>query len=204
MKLEQLASSVFGHFRAMDCEATTIGRDGVPVGLWHYGAHVCPPRGTEVSWSAEVASRLESDGCDVRTEEGYRGTRQRCDLLVDLEDATRIWIEVKGSWHNWWKGNRSKARQWLMDQVMKDMNKVAGLTASEATHVGLVLLGFDDPDSYPMDEDFQDMLELTKLSTPPWQSAKDEWPDPHRAGNRVRCWFWWRPVDQDAGPPTNA
>jgi len=98
--VDRLARDLFASLRRMDAEAVPRP-DGTPTGLWWFGGHARPelrrPQ-TEVEWSRRLATILADAGYDARREVSYPDRpRDRCDLVVTLPDAGRIWIEVKGA-----------------------------------------------------------------------------------------------------------
>ena len=54
-----------------------------------------------------------------------------------------------------------------------------------------LLIGLHADDD-PMDEDVAQLVDLAELHAPVWTSYSTDWPDAHRDGRRVSCWFWHR------------
>ena len=77
--------------------------------------------------------------------------------------------------------------------VPKDLAKLATLKRPEAREVGILLVGFDSVEC-PMDSDVAEFVRLARFAAPQWEIAQDEWRDPYRPGERVRCWLWRKVV----------
>ena len=203
-----LAERLFSALRKIDAEATTA-RAGSPTGLNWYGAHVRPdekrPK-TEPHWSRRLAELLRADGLEADCEVPYpptSGARTRCDLVVAL-DGTKTWIEVKGgAGRSIGAGMEARictARTSLVPGLdpkthtaALDLEKLGTLNAPVASQVGLLLVGFDSQEA-PMDGDVHELVRLAELDVEPWTATLTGWPDAARPGQRVRCWFWLRPV----------
>lgn len=214
--MTSLGEVLFRLLREMDEEATTI-RDGSPTGLWWFGAHVKPmqkrPK-TEPCWSESLATKLRKLPLEAGSEVAYPKGRlpgkrdKKCDLVVSLPSGLRVWIEVKGSWKKWWE-DRRQTRSYLSHLLhplvpgldaskdhtaATDISKLSVLRKSEADAVGLLLVGFDAI-SNPMDSEVLRLADLGGLNTAPWRASHVYWHCTRRAGERVACWFWWRPVE---------
>lgn len=103
--IDEAAAHLFTCLRRMDGEASRpAGHKGLeyPTGLYWYNGH-SGERGTEVAWTRRVPSLLrEAPGYSCDREVRYRGTSKKCDLVIGLPDGKRLWVEVKGSWKEWW------------------------------------------------------------------------------------------------------
>jgi hypothetical protein len=214
--LESIAGfsrTMFETLLAMDRDATTV-RDGEPTGLYWYGRHARPDQKrpqTEPNWSKELARRLCAEGIEAAAEVAYprldRSRRNRCDLVVSLADGSTLWIEIKGAWKEYW---RQQGGMWFYESyllhplvggldkskthtVPLDLEKLASLRPDDADYVGMLLIGFDAAGA-PMEQDVAKLENLAGLRHEPWRIESTDWPDPHRGGQHVRCWFWYRAV----------
>lgn len=134
-------------------------------------------------------------------DEGMRGT---CDLQFH-RDGTRWWIENKLSWRSefvirsgaWARKVNASCRAHLVKRTAYDFEKLARLTRSDADQVGVLLIGFDDPE-ISLDEYLQEMLDRVQPAHSGWQLAGEHtWPAAfwsrfYEARNRV--WLWTRTV----------
>jgi hypothetical protein len=77
-----------------------------------------------------------------------------------------------------------------------DLQKLESLRRPRADYVGLLLLGFDAENS-PMDEDVSRLIKLAGLGNAPWRARSVVWNDPYREACGVKCWLWYRPVDEN-------
>jgi hypothetical protein len=205
-----LGQEVLAHLRAMDHEATTVSAKGSPTGLNWYGGHARPelkkPQ-TEPEWSKELARRLTDGGVESAAEVPYPNSpRARCDAVSTLPDGSRVWIEIKGAWREYWRqyGKLGTYRSYLLHPLVAgldpkshtvplDMEKLAGLSPEDASFVAILLVGFDSAE-HPMDADIDKLRTLSGLGAAPWTEIAEEWPDPHRDGECVHCWLWLREV----------
>jgi len=209
--LDQLPATIFACLRRMDAEATTI-RNGAPTGLNWYAAHARPelkkPQ-TEPEWSKRLARLLTDAGVPTRAEVPYpHDRRKRCDVVVTLpDDSGRVWIEIKGAWKHWWsqRGGLGIYRSYLFHPLLpgliakshtvpNDLRKLSHLTPADARAAAMLLIGFDTPEC-SMDEDVEELVRLAGLHEPDWMIATDEWHDPWRSGQLVRCWYWTRDAE---------
>src|SRR5438045_2842613 len=104
--LEQFVVELGNCLKRMDAEACEPVGD-YPTGLAWYGGHREPhlkrPR-TECSWSLRLAELLDADGITARAEVAYPGQRRtKCDNVFVLGDGTRLWVENKGAWKEYWR-----------------------------------------------------------------------------------------------------
>ena len=181
--------------RAMDAEAQSV--NSIPTGLNWYGGwarrNLKRPL-TEVEWARALATRLGG-----QREVAYPADpRKRCDLVVD-----GCWIEVKGLWPAWWaaRGQRSIYEAYLFDPLKpypklgkdhtaaRDLIKLKGLSAVDATAVGMSLVGFDSV-VRPCDGDVAEFARLAGLGS--WWHGSAAWADAQRPGEAVRVWGWFR------------
>lgn len=198
---------LFRLLQRIDAEATTV-KNGAPTGLNWYGGHV-GTRQTEPQWSKRIVELLRAEGFTAECECSYgAGTRERCDVVITLPEIGKLWIEVKGAWKEYWReiGKSDLLyRSYLLHPLVAgldktkthtvplDLEKLARLSQTDAAYVGMLLVGFDS-DAAPMDGDVAQLVELARLGLHPWTTAATAWVDPQRPGQRVRCWFWCRPV----------
>jgi hypothetical protein len=206
----------------MDREATTKGEFGTAVGLADYGRHARSDLLThtknELAWVRRLRELLTRDGLVAETEFTYPMTaqisqRKRRDLHVLLPNNKSMSIEVKGGWSDYW-GRQSKIyRSYLFRPLVPgldprkthtvpfDLERLSTLRPPAADYVGQLLVGFERPDD-SMVPDVEVLIELAGLDA--WRCATDSWMSPTIAGQRVRCWFWYRPADGKWRLPTPA
>lgn len=197
----------------MDEEAQTT-HEGYKTGLHYYGGHYQPDESrpdTEPSWTNRLAEMLPKHGWSCEVEQQYPeapdGQSSRCDLVIEVDDGSRLWLEVKGAWKDYWleKGGHVIYRSYLLhpliDGLMEkshtaanDLRKLEQLDSDHATHVGLLLVGFDRPDA-PMEEDIDELKQLTDLGSGGWHEYHESWPDPHHHARKVKCWLWVKEND---------
>lgn len=203
-----LAAQLFDALYNMDAEATTITPSGYTTGLSDYGRHarsdLAKPQ-CEVEWSNRLAVLLSQRSYPTEREQPYPDSpRKKCDLVVRLPQEERCWIEVKGAWRDYWGGKNTTYRSYLLHPLVLgldeskthtvplDLEKLRALRPTEAHHVGMLLVGFEDPND-SMDEDIAELTKLAQLG-PPWALVYGDWMSPNHEGQRVRCWFWHRPT----------
>lgn len=208
-----LPTQLFAFLRLMDVEAIGGPAESVrPYGLCDYGRYARQDVGKpqcEVEWSRRLAKLLRGAGLSVETEARYPVTddlpdsRLRCDLVLQLDQGQRLWVEVKGAWRSYWGGNSKIYRGYLLHPLVPgvdpkshsvplDLKKLSSLRPPQAHHIGQILIGFESLED-PMGEDVATLIRLAGLSS--WQSASDSWVSPTTPTERVRCWFWWRAGD---------
>jgi hypothetical protein len=106
-----------------------------------------------------------------------------------------FWIEVKGEWREEILPTGPRKNPSYSKYIVKtaeDLDKLATLTPQDASHVGLLALGFDRLDVPIHASDFAPIT--ARMTQPGWQSEYVELPDSWWNGYRIRCWFWWRAV----------
>lgn len=204
----KIASLILRGLRTLDRDADTV-RDGYATGLNWFGPHARPelkrPQ-TEPEWTKALAAFLGEQGLDVVAEHPFPDIpRQRCDLVVQSA-AGLFWIEIKGAWKHYW----SKKSDWIYRSyffhpliegldakshtIPLDLVKLSRLTRDDASHIGVVLVGFDSTE-HPMESDVDELKRLAMLAPPQWSEASDSWDDERRPDEHVRCWAWWRTVE---------
>lgn len=206
--MSPILHEVMDLLRQLDDEATTV-RDGSPTGLSWYGGHAKPDQSrpqTEPCWSRRLAALLRQRDHDATAELAYPDIpRARCDLVVRTPDGA-CWIEIKGAWREYWRkqGGLAIYRSYLLHPLVdglvekshtvpNDIEKLATLSRDDAHTVASLLVGFD-ADDHPMNEDVEALIERASLREPAWATPQEQWPDPYRPGEHVRCWCWSRVV----------
>lgn len=218
-RLDGLSTTLFGALRQMDAEATTRLPTGAPTGLSDYGRHSRPelrrPQ-AEVEWSRRLASLLRAAGYSVTTEVRYpeyalptKRRRQRCDLVVDLGEEGRLWLEIKGAWRDYWGGKSGIYHCYLLyplapeydlgkdHTVPFDLTKLKALRTPEAQFIAELLIGFERLDD-PMDHEIRRLIRLAELDQ--WRTDVDAWESGTTPNQRIRTWLWQCAVS--AGPKT--
>jgi hypothetical protein len=223
-----LSALLFEMLKEMDSEAVGTTKNGWPVGLRSYCHYertqpgVKPRKRDDIedSWCRRLSRLLkERHDLEVGTFSSYP-TKKRTDLVVELPNAGKVWIEIKGAWSYNNRGNCGKPRiqkddyrKYLYGRPHKcvewDVAKCACLTTAEASHAGILVIGFDaeEPAKYSISGDEIAVLKTRAgLGDPVWREHYREWPDEHqlngpqRAANgyRVRCWFWYRQLTAES------
>ena len=207
--VKRFADAVFQALQKMDAEAVP-GERGL-TGLNWYGGHARPdlkrPQ-TEPSWSRRLAELLPDSGLPARAEVCYpRHTGVQggfCDVVATLPNKTDLWLEIKGSWPLYWGRKNGVYRSYLFHPLLPglgdkshtvplDIEKLRVLRHEDASHCGLLLLGFDS-DGDPMDADVAELVQLAGLVQPPWATCTRSWKAVNRPGENVKCWMWVRAV----------
>lgn len=220
-RIPAFQQALFKALRLMDAEAVTLLASGGPTGLSDYGRHarhdLRKPQ-AEVEWSRRIAALLRIAGFGVQTEVPYpayavpvKRRRQRCDLVIDLGEEGKLWLEVKGAWRDYWGGNSGIYRCYLLfpldprfdlgkdHTVPFDLAKLNGLGQPEAQHVAELLIGFENLND-PMSEEIDTLIQLARLQE--WQSATDTWESTVVPSQRIRVFLWHRAVQSNIdGPP---
>ena len=203
--VDVLAPTIISIFRRMDAEAGPRP-DGKQTGHWWYGGHARPelkrPH-TEVEWSRRLGVLLTAAGYPTRREVPYPDkARDRCDLVVTLNDGRRLWLEVKGAWKDYWvaRGRAGIFRSYLLHPLVArpsmkkghsaalDFAKLTRVGPPDADLVALLLIVFDTDDA-PAAVDVEELVSLAKLDRAPWSSYADDWKDAKGRGVHVRLWL---------------
>ncbi len=203
----EVAARLFMYLRQMDAEATSITKKGHVAGLQDYCRHVRQDTDEpqcEVEWCRRLAELLSAEGIHTRIEVPYPGQKTRRDLQLQLSESQSMTIEVKGAWSDY-KGRKNRTyRTWLLHPLLPnldmskdhsvpfDLRKLSALRSPETNFVGQLLIGFESLDD-PMDEDVETLRSLANLSA--LTESSDAWDSPTVPGQRVRCWFWYKPAD---------
>lgn len=211
----QVPSRIMEYLRRMDQEATSLNYyQGIeyPTRLREYVNHVFPnrdPRRTEKqkpyeeAVTARLAELFLEDGARAETFTPYP-SGEKGDLVVGCNGQESLWIEMKGAWtYNLHprpnpNGTYKKHLTSVTEGVPKDFLKLRRVTPDMATHVGILVFGFEAPTHgfRIKAEDLQLMKDNGEFSDFEWSECCDEWADGILAGSKVRCWFWHRPVPQ--------
>jgi hypothetical protein len=143
---------------------------------------------------------------------GTRRGKKKCDIVLSINDTELFWIEGKlvmedywvwddtiGKWY--WENPAPIYGQWreaLADVRGKDLQKLNTLTRSDATYIGILVLGFDRIGGMLEQDDFYNQLPKQPLCT--WESFHQHrdgvnWLDHYvpagSRGFRDRLWFWF-------------
>jgi len=208
--MQKLFTTIFRLLKRMDMEANKLVRDQ-HTGLYWYGGYAKPEQKkpqTEACWTKRLAELLREEGYQVKDETQYpglpKGRKNRCDLVIELSDNGKLWLEIKGAWKSYWYSRKKQSiyksylfyplKPGLMEKshaTALDLEKLEQIRPPYGTCTGLLLIGFDSME-YPMDNDITEFIRLAGLDNSPWESAYDGWDDAYRDGERVRCWGWWR------------
>jgi hypothetical protein len=207
--MESFVQSLFRSLRRMDDEAS-VSIDGTPTGLAWYGGFFRPdlkkPQ-TEPSRAKRLVEILPGEGypCDVNVRYADPSLKRcKCDIVVEMHDRRRMWIEIKGDWKEFW---RQDGRQWIYRSYMLhplvsgldakshtvpyDLDRLKTVCAADGSSVGCLIVGFDS-DEAPMDQDIEELQQLTAFNDDPWKMHTTKWADRYRPGCNVRLWFWHR------------
>lgn len=227
MSDEQLVCVLLDALQALDAEAVT-SHGNFPTGLRWYSRHLGIVKGdpTEDAITAALADRLvgASGVHRATTQVGYplhvqlrdgRLAKDSCDLVLDLSDGRRAWIEVKCAWpylrntadgRPYRNGEYSDHLTGTTNGAAADFHKLRRLRVPcDADLIGVLLVGCDMIGSRATfeitDADQELLSDLAGLTSDAWDLAQREWPDPHAArvfGEadkgicRTRCFLWLR------------
>lgn len=185
--------------------------DGVECGLTYireqFGEQALTETGKKhteellVSWLLQ--KRLGDAGIEARLEQHYPGSRDRCDLVIRIDDSTDFAVEVKHAWKKWiWcDGSIHRSSNFvgylLGDATHKgtahDFSKLAQAAWARRTWQGVLLIGFDSFAS-PMDDKVEELERQGDLVIKGWtRAAERAWPDRKNGEYRFASWFWARP-----------
>jgi hypothetical protein len=196
---DQLFTEIIAALRTMEAEAVPCA-DGTLTGIRGYCDHVNPERRdkrnvVENLWSDGIALRLQQRGIHAETQVPYPVYNGWCDLVVPFDSRSRIWIEVKGEWREVISGASSRSNSKYRDYIRStaaDVDKLNTLTQEAATHVGLLVIGFDRRAAPIRDEDLSPIVE--KMRPHQWTVHCESWDDQWFKGFRIRIWFWSRAI----------
>jgi hypothetical protein len=216
--------------------ATSV-REGEPYGLRGYPDYhrkLFPGSFRKDAWeeplTAGLGLGLNQRGYPTATERDYpMGGRN--DLVVDLGGSETLWLECKTAFrqclgrprpgscyaYNYDGDNCYDPGQgrdsWVVgvsDIALKDVPKLLSLTPTEATYIGVLLLGFDRESAPLTNRELYDLLPRCLDEWEPAHGLKERlsWPDSYparaRLGFRERAWFWYRPVAEPNPTPAIA
>jgi hypothetical protein len=164
-------------------------------------------RWEEPFWDG-LACRLNSAGIATVTEEGY--AKKRCDLALRPTSDVCIMIEGKvllekltynDTTGYYWESSEQRPDRWkqgLQDVGGKDFLKLTTLASSNATHVGLIVLSFGEPDGPLADPRIMPEHIVANWrsyhSFPEGVTWPDHRPDAAQRGFIDRAWLWYKDV----------
>jgi len=151
-----------------------------------------------------LAKRLKEHGCGVSSEHPYPGTREKCDLVINLPSGDRVWVEVKHAWKHWYNcdgtaGTSINYRGYLFGDASHpgtahDFDKLERVSAAETEWVGVLLIGFKSK-VRPMNTDVQELMTRMQLNNRVWNlSVSKNWFDRRNPEFGIGVWFWIRKV----------
>jgi len=203
--LRQACDAMFHALREMDREC--------PTGLCDYVS--CSPyagkKGKDeaaITWG--VTRHLQESFSIEQAEHGYTRTKRRCDRVVELSDSSKVWLEFKNAWRRWFYGQVNNNNPFFYESyflgpehgpdkgrthsVAQDLVKLEAVPATDASYVGLLIVGFDGKDAQ-MVADMDRLAQLERLASRGWQvEAAEPWTAKQSTECWHRCWFWWRHV----------
>jgi hypothetical protein len=149
-----------------------------------------------------LAQQLRANGIPVKSEHPYPGSREKCDLVVTLENHAHFWVEVKNAWKHWFNcngtsGTSSAYKGYLFGDASHpgtahDFGKLERVRQPDAHWHGVLLIGFDS-DQTPMAKDIQELMDKERLTTRGWTlAAKNRWSDRRNPSFGIATWFWSR------------
>lgn len=201
--MDALANQIFEKLKQMDREAKPLPT-GEATGLrgyyaWKHGAYGGRRTAWENSITQRLAELLEDENCSCCIQQRYGGGRETCDMVV-TSDQGQMWIEAKCGWKTTIGNDPSGATDPSNSAFKKhhyttaaDAAKLTRLRPPEATHVGLLLVGFSTQTKPITDDD----IEVVREATAGWQEASTHWNDHAWPGRCVWVWFWWKPLDRN-------
>lgn len=197
MTLPEINQLLLSTLRDIDAEAMPVEGD-YPTGLWWYTGHLDRDRksrkvlNSEVEWTRRMAELLPGNKHSLRaSEQKFPGSRQRCDVVIDIGKPKPFWIEVKGAWRAYFDPPKpNKAYEKHLHAAAADVEKLQTLTPSDACGIAFVLVGFDQP-KLPITAEHLDIV-CAKVTDPDWTSSSVEWDIKGRVNFRTRLWIWSR------------
>jgi len=217
-KLARMAlENVIDSISEIDRECKTL-LNGVEHGLVNVNYEFDKNSKHELLIAKLTSEKLRQKGWKVpraETKSGYRyptaaenhlgSTRKWCDLLVNLDDRDRLWIEIKLAWKAWFNcvgGPTYSNRNYLpylqgdnhTHSFRGDLEKLSGPGWGPNDYRAVCLIGFDCIQQ-PMDNEVSHVVQpanqgVAKMSCI-WNSmAERHWKDRRNPDFRINTWCW--------------
>lgn len=196
--ITDLPTAMFRALRAMD--------DECPEGLCNY-VSMGPWRGKqgkeEASMTWGLTRALNQTGLwrVPDREQAYPGGGGRCDRVVQLADASWLWLEIKRAWRAWYFGHLKRNPHQIYRGYLSgshhthsfagDFHKLERIGPEHGRYLGLLLIGFDLDDA-EMQRDVAAVMRNERVADRGWQSATAAWQTAQCSECWIRCWFCWR------------
>jgi hypothetical protein len=152
-----------------------------------------------------VWQKLASAGWRVDWEVPYPGVRKKwCDLVVHVNDASRLWLELKLASKAWFncEGKPSYANSCYLPYLQgtsrthsfrHDFKKLQDAKFPDVDCRAICLIGFDCVKA-PMDEEVMAVVRNVIYQGKPWNLVTERhWPDRRCADFQISVWHWQLP-----------
>ena len=127
-------------------------------------------------------------------------TTKKCDLVIQLGDSRRLWLELKLAWKAWFNcvgaptySNRAYAT--YLDgrdrthSLWHDFEKLRNANLPSGDHRAVCLIGFDCGSS-PMDKEVAAVVKRSQQLAPWGQVIERHWSDRRSRDFRINVWIW--------------
>jgi hypothetical protein len=203
-----LLERVIDAISAVDRECRTL-RNGIEHGLVNVKLEFqdCAFRETRKTLTEEpliawlTRQNLMSAGLHAALEVPYPlNPRRSCDLVIDLSNSGRLWVELKVAWKAWFNCQgpanyrnpsylpylQGKSRT---HSFRHDFEKLGGDWPVE-NHPAICLIGFDCANA-PMDDEVKSVVRGICDDGAYWQAVTERhWPDRRNDAFRISVWGW--------------
>ena len=204
-EISRLLNIILDALCEIDNECRTL-RNGIEHGLVNVKLEFAGRRLTEEPLIACLArEKLKASGVEVHPDEvPYPGSGKRCDVVIDLPDSSRLWLELKLASKAWFNcvgppEYSNPAYATYLDgrdrthSLRHDFEKLRSANLPAGDHRAVCLIGFDCA-AKPMDSDVAKIVRQARGSAP-WEAAAERhWPDRRSRDFRINVWIWLLPA----------
>jgi hypothetical protein len=151
-----------------------------------------------------VYQKLGGADQQVYWEMPYPGSRRsKCDLVMHVGDAGRLWLELKLAWKAWFNclGRPTYANNSYLPHLQgkhhthsfrHDFEKLGTADISDVDYRAVCLVGFDWTQA-PMNAEVAAVVQAAREDGP-WVAATERcWPDRRCSDFRINIWSWVLP-----------
>lgn len=152
-----------------------------------------------------LAKKLAARDLIVHWELPYpTGERKKCDLVIQINNSCRIWLELKLAWKAWmgWEGvpvhRNSLYLSYLQGKnrshsFRHDFEKIGHSDWPKGDFRAICLVGFDHR-ARPMDAEVVSVVNDVQGTGIPWEiGAVRHWSDRRSGDFRINVWSWLLP-----------
>jgi hypothetical protein len=213
--LTQLPSALIGAVRSMDAEAARrmdLAAAGPSSDLFHARIDQELPQ-SDLKWSHRLAQFLSHDGYDCRPDVRFptyavsaARRRQRCDLVIQLAQDARLWLEVRAAWKDDASAASGIYQGLLLHPLLdgydfgkghatpEDFQRLNSLQPPDAQYVASMLVGFEQSGSDSLHREILDLDKLAKRDG--WSSSNEAWQSPFVDAQTICVWLWVKPMSE--------